>query len=371
MLEDLSVSDFIGLVNQTYELAYPIVSIVGELANFRISKNKWVYFDLKDESSNLKFFGTVYNLGGPLEDGMLLKVVCHPRMHNLYGFSMQIQHIELVGEGSLKRAAELLQIKLTKEGLFDVDKKRPLPYPPSRVALVASAQSAAYHDFVKIINNRWQGLEVDLVDVQVQGEIAINQITEAISYFNSSSTDYDILVLIRGGGSAEDLAVFNTEGVTRAVAASRIPTLVAIGHEVDISLAELAADRRASTPSHAAELMIPDSRVVLKNLTASRQYLDNRVEESLKIMIDQLKVKAEQLFSLTANKISSLIQDIDYKKQLLGAYNPENVLKRGYSIVRSKGKAVRSASELSLGDILDIKLGQGGVSSEVKAIDKG
>src|SRR5579872_1525695 len=149
--DGISVSEFIDLVNQTFEYAYPIVKIVGELTNFRVSKNKWLYFDLKDENSSLKFFGTVYNLKGPLEDGMLLRVTATPKMHNLYGFSMNVMDIEPVGEGSLKRAAELLQVKLAQEGLFDEAKKRPIAYPPQRIGLITSYQSAAYHDFLKIV----------------------------------------------------------------------------------------------------------------------------------------------------------------------------------------------------------------------------
>jgi exodeoxyribonuclease VII large subunit len=366
--EGFSVSEFIDLVNQTFEFAYPIINIVGELANFRISKNKWVYFDLKDEFSSLKFFGTVYSLSGPLEDGMMLKVTSNPKMHHLYGFSMQVQRIELVGEGTIKRAAEILQIKLSKEGLFDMDKKRQLPYPPAKIGLITSAQSAAYHDFVKITNNRWQGLKTSLIDVQVQGAVAASQIIEAIEYFNQHSDDIEVLVLIRGGGSPEDLAAFSAENVTRAVALSRIPTLVAIGHEIDVSLAELAADRRASTPSHAAELLVPDKRVILRNLDTNRQFLNKRVEESLSAVARELKERADQLRSVSKDKLSSLMNNLKHQGQLLAAYNPKLVLERGYSIVRKNGKVIRAASVISLDDTLDINLAKGNLTAKVKSI---
>jgi exodeoxyribonuclease VII large subunit len=192
--EGFSVSEFIELVNQTFELAYPVVNIIGELANLKISKNKWIYFDLKDENSSLKFFGTVYQLKDPLEEGMMLKVSSRPNLHNIYGFSMQVQNISLVGEGSIKRAAEILQIKLTKEGIFDVNKKRQLPYPPSKIGLITSSQSAAYHDFIKIINNRWRGIEINLYDVQVQGEAAPYQILQALEYFNNYPNNLGVVV---------------------------------------------------------------------------------------------------------------------------------------------------------------------------------
>src|SRR5665213_3602045 len=279
---ELGVSDFVALLNQTLEYAYPGVVITGELANFRVSKNKWVYFDLKDELASVKFFGSVYNLPGPLEDGMLLRVRGQPRLHPLYGFSVTVSSIQPAGEGSIKRAAALLQAKLAAEGLFDESRKRPLPYPPSRIGLITSAQSAAYADFIKIINARWQGVEIQLIDVQVQGEVAPDQITAALERFNGEAEPPETIVIIRGGGSAEDLAAFSTEQVTRAVAASRVPTLVAIGHEIDLSLAELAADRRASTPSNAAELLVPDRAQALAQLRIAAETLAHSSQAKLR-----------------------------------------------------------------------------------------
>jgi exodeoxyribonuclease VII large subunit len=141
-----SVSEFVALLNQTLEYAYPNVTITGELANFRVSKNRWAYFDLKDEEATVRFFGTIYQLPGPLEDGMMVAVRGVPRLHPQYGFSITVQHIQPVGEGSIRKAAQLLEAKLTAEGLFDPERKRPLPYPPAHIGLVASAESAAYRD---------------------------------------------------------------------------------------------------------------------------------------------------------------------------------------------------------------------------------
>ena len=166
----LTVSDFVAVFNQTIEFAYPNVVLRGELANLRVSKNRWVYFDLKDDLASVKCFGTVYQLPGPLEDGMLLEVRAVPRLHPQFGFSLTVQNITPVGEGSIKRAATLLQAKLAKEGLFDENRKRRLPYPPARVGLITSVGSAAYADFIKILDARWGGIELLMADVQVQGE---------------------------------------------------------------------------------------------------------------------------------------------------------------------------------------------------------
>jgi len=356
---EVSVSEFVALLNQTLEFAYPSVVITGELANLRVSKNRWVYFDLKDELASVKFFGSVYNLPGPLEDGMLIRVKGKPRLHQQYGFSVNIMNIQLAGEGTIRRAAEILQAKLAAEGLFDEARKRILPYPPARIGLITSRQSAAYADFIKILNARWQGIDIRLIDVQVQGEPAPEQIVKALEQFNTEAELPEAIVLIRGGGSAEDLAAFSTEQVTRAVAASRVPTLVAIGHEVDVSLAELAADRRASTPSNAAELLVPDRRQVARelrqaalrleqhgtahirtvrqNLTASRQGFDER----LKFIFDH------QQHQLTA------------AAQLLNALNPAAILRRGYAIVRQAGQPLRAAAQVKAGVIVEVQLADG------------
>src|SRR4051794_13980518 len=154
----ISVSEFVGLLNQTLEYAYPTVLIVGELANLRISKNRWVYFDLKDDYSSVKFFGTMHQLPGPLEDGLMMQVRGLPRLHPQYGFSVNVQFMSPVGEGSLKKAAALLEAKLTAEGLFEQSRKRALPFPPKTIGLITSGESAAYHDFIKILSELWGGV---------------------------------------------------------------------------------------------------------------------------------------------------------------------------------------------------------------------
>jgi exodeoxyribonuclease VII large subunit len=346
----------VALLNQTLEYAYPSIVIVGELANLRVSKGKWLYFDLKDELSTVKFFGTVYMLPGPLEDGMLVRVRGVPRLHNQYGFSVNVQSIQPTGEGSIKKAAELLRAKLAAEGLFDTERKRLLPYPPERIGLITSAQSAAYADFVKILNARWGGMDVQLVDVQVQGDAAPAQIVEAIEQFNELADPPEVLILIRGGGSPEDLAAFSTEHVTRAVAASRVPTLVAIGHEVDLSLAELAADQRASTPSNAAELLVPDKKQELQTLKEYRRSLRQLVLGSLQSARQELKHQGVQLGQITSGVLKHQRVHLDGQLQLLSALSPVSVLARGYAIVRSGSKVVRNGALLQPGAIVNVEL---------------
>lgn len=364
-----SVSQFVDVFNQTLDYAYPSVVINGELANFRVSKNRWVYFDLKDESSTLKFFGTVYNLPGPLEDGMLLSVVGKPSLHHNYGFSINVMRIELSGEGSLKKSADLLFKQLSNEGLFAPENKRAMPYPPNSIGLITSAQSAAYADFIKVLNQRWGGIDISLVDVQVQGEVAPDQICQAIDIFNSGPQQVDCLVIIRGGGSAEDLAAFSSEKVTRAVATSKIPTLVAIGHEIDISLAELAADFRASTPSNAAELLVPDKQDVKLQLLTQKRLLAS----SLQTILNEAKNNLRQ----TKREIGFIVEHISQNTQLnlknwqhlLNAYDPHLALKRGFAVVRdSSGKVIKTSKQLTQNDIVEVALSKGGFKAKTTEV---
>jgi exodeoxyribonuclease VII large subunit len=362
---ELAVSEFVALLNQTLEFAYPDVVIVGELANFRVSKNRWVYFDLKDEAASVKFFGTVYQLPGPLEDGMVLRVRGQPRLHAQYGFSVTIQTIQPAGQGTIRRAAELLQAKLTAEGLFEDGRKRALPYPPARIGLITSKQSAAYADFIKVLTARWRGVTIELIDVQVQGEIAPAQLVQAIEQCNAQAEPPEVLVLIRGGGSAEDLAAFSTEQVTRAVAASRVPTLVAIGHEVDLSLAELAADRRASTPSNAAELLVPDRTQVLSRLRVASEQLHHLGSSHLRLTRAEFIVTRQNLDRQLRNLLAIADQQLRTRSQLLAALNPEAILRRGYALVRTENRLVRSVRQLSAGAIVEVRLSDGSFTAEV------
>lgn len=359
------VSEFVAVLNQTMEFSFPSVFITGELANFRISKNRWVYFDLKDDESSVRCFGTVYQLPGPLEDGMLLNIRAVPKLHPLFGFSLNLTSIAPAGEGSIRKAADLLTAKLQAEGLFDIERKRPLPYPPTRIGLVASGESAAYADFTKILNARWQGVHVIHVDVQVQGEPAPGQIVEAITHLNGLAEPPEVIVITRGGGSAEDLAAFSHELVTRAVAGSRVPTLVAIGHEIDTSLAELAADQRASTPSNAAELLVPDKQTVLQALNEERLGLSLLLQASLRYNIRQQKELQQNLAQAMSSVLRDAKQQLTAQQQLMRALSPQAVLQRGYAIVKKDNQTVRSSKDVRKGDSIQITFSDGSASATI------
>lgn len=367
---ELSVSEFIALVNQTLEYAYTSVVVTGELANLRVAQNKWLYFDLKDDESVLKCFGTVYQLPGPLEDGMLLKVRGTPRLHTRYGFSLNIFSVQPAGEGSIKKAASLLEAKLAREGLFASERKRILPFPPASIGLITSGKSAAYADFMKILNARFGGLTVALADVQVQGESASNQIVAAISKFNSLAEPPEVLVITRGGGSPEDLASFSDERVVRAVAASRIPTLVAIGHEIDVSLAELAADARASTPSNAAELLVPDRKEIAKSLAQARKQLADLASRQLALASDQIRRARQDLLQLVTSSLAASTSRLAAETKLLAALDPNLPLSRGYALVRNaSGQLVRKASDTVKNAKISIEISDAKLAAKVEEIN--
>ncbi len=383
----LSVSELSDYINQTLEYAYPSVVVEGEVSSFKISQGKWVFFDIKDSQTTLGCFMSIYQLNTPLEDGMLVRVVAQPKLTTWGKFSLTVKSVELAGEGSVKKAFELLKLKLEKEGLFALDRKRQLPQYPKRVALVTSKQAAAYNDFVTILQDRWGGVVVDHLQVQVQGSSAPQQIVEAIEYFNMKAADYDALVIIRGGGSAEDLQAFQTEPVARAIYSSEIATIVAIGHEDDISLAELVADLRAATPTDAARLLVPDKKSVISQLEASISMQSEltlkilqresdkltRFHNSLRFVIDSavsdLTSKQYRLNSAISKAINSSHTEFAVLSQKLTSLSPQSVLDRGYAVVSYEGRSVSSSSTLKNNDNIMVQLAQGKLTAKIIEID--
>ena len=339
----LTPTDFIATTNQILETSYGFFYVEGELSQFRISKGKWVYFDVIDEHAKVSFFGSVYMLPGPLTDGMIVRVGGTAKLHPQYGFSVTAQSIQPTGQGSITQAVALLAAKLQKEGLFATERKRLLPSIPTTVALVASVESAAYADFIKVTTARWPFANIEVYDTLVQGENAPDSLVRAVHAANTAPILADVLVMTRGGGSADDLAAFNDERVVRALSASRIPTMVAIGHEVDESLAELVADKRASTPSNAAELLFPDKAHELATVQAVRRSLASSASSFTAVEHSALRMQQQRLQRASETLLHAHQTMLAQQRQLLSSYNPSNVLARGYAIVQSGAAVVQSA----------------------------
>lgn len=350
-----TVAQAVDVINQVLDTAVPTIDIVGEVANFKINQGKWVFFDLKDDTSVLNCFMSVYSLRMELADGMQVKVRATPNLTKWGRFSLTVRAIRPIGEGAIKRAFELLKQKLSKEGLFDEARKRILPALPQHIGVISSNQAAGYKDFIKIVNARMGGIQIDVISTQVQGDAAADQIIAAIRQFNELPNPPEVLCILRGGGSREDLAVFDDEKLVRAVAASRIPTLTGVGHEIDTTLIDLVADKRASTPSNAAELLVPDRRELIATTT---HYLKSMVDvlvldaQQRRDKLTRLATQLNNSMSLVVNNIQSelVTLTIQLNNQMmrslgdtqgramalisaLQAYDPQAVLKRGYAII--------------------------------------
>ena len=330
-----SVSEFIAYCNQTLEYAYAGCTIEGEVASIKTSQNKWVFFSLKDEEGNIDCFIPLWQLRTPIEDGMKVVIRGTPKITNWGKFSLTVQSIMPVGQGSIKKSFELLKKKLEKEGLFDLAKKRHLPKNLSKIGIISSTQAAGYADFIKIINERWGGLELTVCHTQVQGLIAPDQIIRALNYLNEHG-EVEVIAIIRGGGSADDLACFNDEKLVRAIAASKIPVITGIGHEIDESLSDLAADIKASTPSNVAQILTKDKASEIKNLH------DNitRIYQQIITRTDVLK---NNLISQVSRATTKIYLELDLKinetrnyRKILESLNPTNILKNGYAILTGK-----------------------------------
>lgn len=336
----LSVSDAVALINQTLEYAYPTIAVEGEIGSFKINQNKYVFFDLKDTMATLGCFMMVYALRQPLEDGMKVRVIAQPKLTAWGKFSLTVRDVQPIGEGSLKRAFELLHEKLTKEGLFDPARKRMLPHMPRRVGVVSSTQAAGYGDFVKILNNRWGGMEVIVAHTAVQGASASRQIVRAVDYLNELPEPLDVIAIVRGGGSADDLSSFNDEALVRAVARSRVPTITGIGHEVDTSLCDLAADVRASTPSNAAEILVPDRRETAASVDVSVSQIDRLMQRRIASERSEIERRLSRAYEYIQGRFAALAQRYKIAEDMLRYVNPQAALQRGYCLLRDESGRV-------------------------------
>ena len=356
-----SVSDFIATSNDIFEKSFSSVLIEGEISSFKVNQNKFVFFDLKDEESVLGCFMTVWQLRFPLEDGMKVIAQVKPKLTNWGKFSLTVEKNTPKGEGSLKKSLEILKEKLTREGLFDENRKRRIPQDLQKVAVISSTQAAGYADFIKIINERWGGLKIVVAHTQVQGMAASDQIIRAIDFLNSQSELPDVIAIIRGGGSADDLAVFNDEKLVRAVANSRVPIITGIGHEIDQSLCDLAADFAASTPSNVAQILTPNKfdemRFLRSKILRTNDLLLSKIAELKKFN----REKNQEIRNRILQNILDQKREVQAKKRILESYNPQNILAKGYALI---------SGEIATGKEITIKTIDKTITAEVKNVNQ-
>ena len=384
----LTVSEFLDRVNNA--LREEDVSVMGEVTGLSPYPNA-VYFSLKDkeDGSVMSCYMNLFlyrGLGVELTDGMEVKVGGFANVYKPKGrMSFLVQSLELVGAGALQKAYEVLKNKLELEGLFE--RKRELPQFIRRVGVITSKTGAVIDDFRN--NLAELGLEVKLFDVRVEGAQAVPGILRALRWFQNHSAEFDVLVLMRGGGSLEDLQAFNHEGVVRAIFAARIPTICAIGHHRDVPLAALTGDFAPSTPTAAAHLVsatwdsLRETLPELENemlsqfeswLTKSRGSIQTAVLRTMNFM-SRVVNRAAEIERIILEKFGELLEKtgeaVHRAEKYLAAVSPERSLRLGYSIVfNSAGKVVRRGEDLKPGEVVRTKLHQGGFTSRVGEIEK-
>lgn len=397
--EPLSVSQLTDHIKGLLEGAFPRVWVSGEISNFARPRSGHCYLTLKDESAQLSaviWRGVASHVPFDLHDG--LEVVCRGYL-SLYGpqgrYQLVIQEIEPKGIGALELAFRQLRDKLAREGLFEPSRKRPLPRFARQIAVVTSPTGAAIRDFLEVLRRRWRLTDVLIVPVRVQGEGSAQEIARAIETVNRLNRPIDCLVVTRGGGSLEDLWSFNEEIVCRAIYASRIPVISAVGHEIDVTLSDLVADVRALTPSEAAERIAPAAEEMQGRLNQYRRHLvaglrSRAVRARARLdslashrtfrrpfeRIQLLSRRLDELGAAADRAVRTHVRDsrhqLDTLTARLESLSPLGVLGRGYSLTHrlADGRLVRDARELAPGDQLRTRFAHGEAISRVEQVEE-
>jgi len=392
----LSISDLNFQIRSSLEEQFSKLWVLGEISNFKAHSSGHYYFSLKDEKSQISavmFKGSNRYLPFKIEDGLKVLVFARVSVYEPRGtYQLLIEKMELAGLGALQQAYEALKAKLNAEGLFSPLKKKKIPYLPKTVGIITSPTGAAIRDIIHVLSRRHPKISILLYPVSVQGEKASQEISQSIEDMNKLK-EVDVLIVGRGGGSLEDLWAFNCENVVRAIAASDIPIISAVGHEIDYTLSDFAADLRAPTPSAAAELAVP----LYEELVTARQYLEDQLhlawvrradylQEKLKHLKARLKSPKqyledkmlrldelnERLHQSTQRFLQHTQLQLQKPYQNLLAFSPLGVLKRGYSIVYQgfgpNKKIVSQSQSLQVSDCVQIILGEGQIDAEVRKI---
>jgi len=319
-----TVSELTAKIKVLLEDSFPFIWICGEISNLKIPTSGHFYFTLKDEKAQINavmFRGQNRNLKFIPENCMSITGIGRVSVYEPRGnYQIILEYIEPEGRGAIQLAFEQLKERLTAEGLFDEKHKKPLPFLPRKISIITSPTGAVVHDILKIINRRFPNIHIEIIPVKVQGDGSEMEIVSGLKTINNRS-DSDVVILARGGGSLEDLHAFNSEDVARAIFASKIPIISAVGHETDFSIADFVADLRAPTPSAAAELVVPLKFDLLKKNTELTSTLTIRISryiEHLQILVKELsnrltdpKKRIEDLRLRTDDLLSRLIRTFE------------------------------------------------------------
>ncbi len=394
-LRVLRVSELVAALRDAVESAVGRVWVVGEVSNLRRAASGHCYFTLKDDSAQLRavmFRGDASRLRFDLEDGLEALMFGEVSLYVARGeLQMVIRDVEPRGVGALRLAFEQLRARLEAEGLFDPANKRPLPAYPRAVGIVTSLAGAALHDVLEVSGALWPSLPLLIAGARVQGEGADLEILEAMQGL-AGRPEIDVILLVRGGGSIEDLWQFNSEMLARAISRCPVPVVAGVGHETDVTIADLVADARAPTPSAAAALVVPDQRALSERLVRDQRRLGVAIDAQLARARVRVAARAEALRHLapaarlaawrarlarSGDRLRGLLeaQLADARTRLaiaagqLDSLSPLAVLARGYAIARrlDDGRIVRRASDVAEGDALALRLAEGSLEVRVTA----
>lgn len=385
--EPITVTELTRQIKDVLTGTFTEVQVKGEVSSMTLHRSGHWYFTLKDAGASLScvmFRGWNQHLRWRPQQGDEVVVTGSLDVYAPQGrYNMLVRRLARAGEGDLQRQLEELRRKLQAEGLFDPARKRPLPTLPRGIGVATSGSGAAFHDITKVLERRFPGIPVYLASCRVQGDTAPADIVRAIQLLVAHGGS-DVLIVGRGGGSQEDLMAFNDERVARAIATCPVPVVSAVGHEVDVSIADLVADLRAATPSHAAELVVPEQQALqqyvdeldTRLLQAMRRGVQQRRQALTRLRLRDPRHRLVEARSrcqdLSLRLARAARRDLDRRRQRVGAVagridalSPLRVLERGYSVTLKQGRAVRAATELAPGDELLLRLHQGAAEVRV------
>jgi exodeoxyribonuclease VII large subunit len=392
IFQTVTVTELTRRIKSVLETSFTTVSVEGEISNFKRHSSGHLYFTLKDEGAQLSavmWRGRAGSLFFTPQDGMKVVASGKITVYEPQGkYQIDVVQLQPRGVGELQIAFEKLKQKLSAEGLFSPEHKKPLPEYPERIGIITSPTGAAIQDMLNILSRRFPAVEVILYPVKVQGEGAAAEIAAAIKDMNHYGT-IDVLIVGRGGGSIEDLWAFNEEIVARAIYHSKIPVVSAVGHEIDFTIADFVADLRAPTPSAAAELVVKHQTEVIENLRnfcytidqeitniiTSRKdrissllhsYSFNRPIDLVRQYSQRLDEMNRQVVSTTSHIVTLIHRQIESYAKRLSSVNPDTVLERGYTIVYKDGAVIDRSKNLHPSDRIRIKFHDGETPANVQ-----
>ncbi|HHQ4154066.1 exodeoxyribonuclease VII large subunit [Clostridium perfringens] len=398
-LKTLSVGEVNNYVKKLVENDFILknLNVKGEISNLKFHSSGHIYFSLKDENSKVNcimFKNNAVNLDFRLEEGMKVEIKARLGVYHKEGtYQLYCENIKKAGIGELFEEFHKLKKELSEEGIFDQKYKRALPKFPKRIGIITARTGAAVRDIINVIQRRNKSLDIILYPAKVQGENAADSIIEGIRYFNNEKS-VDVIILGRGGGSIEELWAFNNRDLAYEIFNSRIPTVSAVGHEVDFTISDFVSDMRAPTPSAAGELVSPSLQEMINDLLNKKEFLHRAVDRRflnakrdvdllykglkgnnpthiIEKRIKEVNTLEEKLNFLGKRKIDKAKDELIALNRILQTLNPLNTLGRGYSVIMDKeDKVINKVSELKKNDMVKVIMKDGSVNIDIKIINE-